>query len=146
MGLFDKLKKKDNDFKTICEEMGKEFLELYLKETNTLLENISELERQVLSVYFFGMSDALRQSKTTDSNANEIALIIMNTLVNVFKYSKDQSEQFFYSMIENLQSKDSKNTHYAIIHRGVEGYFAWEKGEKISVIKDVCQIVNLLKG
>lgn len=146
MGLFDKLKKKDNDFKTICEEMGKEFLELYLKETNTLLENISELERQVLSVYFFGMADALRQSKTTDSNANEIALIIMNTLVNVFKYSKDQAEQFFDSMIENLQSKDPNNTQYVIIHRGVDGYFAWEKGEKINVIKDVCQIVNLLKG
>lgn len=146
MGLFDKLKKKDNDFKTICEEMGKEFLELYLKETNTLLENISELERQVLSVYFFGMADVLRQKTALGSNANEIALIIMNTLVNVFKYSKDQAEQFFDSMIENLQSKDPNNTQYVIIHRGVDGYFAWEKGEKINVIKDVCQIVNLLKG
>lgn len=148
MGLFDKFKKKENsnNFNTLCEELGAQFLELYLKETNISFENISELERQVTAVYFFGMADVLRQKTALGSNANEIALIIMNTLVNVFKYSKDQAEQFFDSMIENLQSKDPNNTQYVIIHRGVDGYFAWEKGEKINVIKDVCQIVNLLKG
>lgn len=147
MGLFDKFKKKENDcFKSLCLETCTEFLDLYLKETDITFEDISELERQILSVYFFGMSDALRQSKAVNNSPDEISLTIINTLVSVFRYSQEQAEQFFYGMINALQSKDSQNTQYVIIHRGVDGYFAWEKGDKITVIKDVCQIINVLKG
>lgn len=147
MGLFDKFKKKENDgFKSLCLETGTKFLDLYLKETGTTFEAISELERQILSVYFFGMSDALRQSKAVSNSPDEIALTIINTLVSVFRYSQEQADQFFYGMIDALQSKDAQNTQYVIIHRGVDGYFAWEKGDKINVIKDVCQIINVLKG
>lgn len=147
MGLFDKFKKNENDiFKSLCLETGTEFFELYLKQTNITFETVSELERQILSVYFFGMSDALRQNKAVSNSPDEIALTIINTLVSVFKYSQGQAEQFFYGMIDALQSKDPQNTQYVIIHRGVDGYFAWEKGDKINVIKDVCQIINILKG
>ena len=57
MGLFDRFKGKGNDFQTACKIMGTEFLELYLNETNSLFENITELERQILAIYFFGMVD-----------------------------------------------------------------------------------------
>lgn len=30
-------------------------------------------------------------------------------------------------MIDNLQSKDPKNTQYVIIHRGIDEYFEWKK-------------------
>lgn len=76
----------------------------------------------------------------------EIAEMIKNNLIDVFNYSNEQAQQFFDSMVNDLQSKDPRNTQYVIIHRGLDGYFAWEKGQKSNVIKDVGQIINALKG
>ena len=145
MGLFDRFKGKGNDFQTACKIMGTEFLELYLNETNSLFENITELERQILAVYFFGMSDGLRQDLATNSNVNEIANIIINIMIKDFKYSKEQAEQFFDKMINNLQSNNPNNTHYAIIHNGLDGYFKWQKNNKNEVINDICKIIDILK-
>ncbi len=144
MGLFDRFKGKGNDFETACKIMGTEFLELYLNETNSLFENITELERQILAIYFFGMVDGLRQNSNVVSSANEVAKTITNVLNGVFQYSKEQSEAFFDSIIDNLQSKDPQNTQYAIVHRGLNGYYAWNGNDKKDVIEDVRQIYVML--
>lgn len=146
MGLFSKAKKENNSFQSMSKTMGNELIELYGKEINLSFEKTTELERQVLAVYFFGMSNGLMQSLKLNNSPMEIAEMIKNNLVDVFNYSNEQAQQFLDSMISDLQSKDPQNTQYVIIHRGLEGYFAWEKGQKGNVIKDVCQIINALKG
>ena len=97
MGLFQK--SKNNNFELMCEKMANELINLYKKSKGVSFENISELERQILVVYFFGMSDGLRQDLTTNSNVNEIANIIINVMVKEFKYSKEQAEQFFIKVL-----------------------------------------------
>lgn len=72
--------------------------------------------------------------------------MIKNNLIDVFRYSDEQARQFLDIMIQDLQSKNANNTQYVIIHRGLDGYFAWEKGQKSLVIKDVGQIIDVLKG
>ena len=144
MGLFDKFKNRGNNFETACKKMGTEFVDLYLNETNSLFENITELERQILAIYFFGMVDGLRQNLDVDSSTNEVAKTVINLFNDVFKYSEEQSEAFFDSIIGNLQSNDPQNTQYAIIHRGLNGYYAWSKNNKKDVIKDVAQIYGML--
>ncbi len=143
MKLFKK--SKNNNFELICEKMANELISLYNKNKGISFENISELERQILAVYFFGMSDGLRQDLATNSNVNEIANIIINIMIKDFKYSKEQAEQFFDEMIDNLQSKNPSNTHYAIIHNGLDGYFKWQKNNKNEVINDICKIIDILK-
>jgi len=146
MGIFNKAKKENNNFQSMSHAMGNELIELYSKEINLSFEKTTELERQVLAVYFFGMSNGLMQHLKLKNTAMEIAEMIKNNLIDVFNYSNEQAQQFLDSMISDLQSKDPRNTQYVIIHRGLEGYFAWEKGQKGNVIKDVCQIMNALKG
>lgn len=143
MGVFKK--SKNNNFELICEKMANELISLYNKNKGIPFENISELERQILAVYFFGMSDGLRQDLATNSNVNEIANIIINIMIKDFKYSKEQAEQFFDKMINNLQSNNPNNTHYAIIHNGLDGYFKWQKNNKNEVINDICKIIDILK-
>ncbi len=146
MGIFNKLKKDNNSFEAISKSMGNELIELYGKENNLSFEQTTELERQILAVYFFGMSNGLMQNLQIKNTPTEIADVISNNLTDVFGYSEEQARQFLDIMIQDLQSQDSDNTQYVIIHRGLDGYFAWKKGQKSLVIKDVCQIVDVLKG
>lgn len=146
MSIFDKFRKVDNAFETLSKTMGEEIISLYSKEINTPFEETIELERQILAVYFFGMSNRLMQHLKLEKSLLEITEIIKKNLVDVFRYSNEQAKDFLDNMVENLQSKDPKNTQYVIINRGLDGYFSWEKGQKENVIKDVCQIINVLKG
>lgn len=146
MGIFNKVKKENNNFQTMSKAMGNELIELYSKEINLSFEKTTELERQVLAVYFFGMSNGLMQHLKLKNTPMEIAEMIKNNLIGVFNYSNEQAQQFFDSMVNDLQSKDPRNTQYVIIHRGLDGYFAWEKGQKSNVINDVGQIISALKG
>lgn len=146
MGIFNKSKKENNNFQTMSKAMGNELIELYSKVNNLSFDKTTELERQVLAVYFFGMSNGLMQHLKSKNTPMEIAEMIKNNLIDVFNYSNEQAQQFFDSMVNDLQSKNPRNTQYVIIHRGLDGYFAWEKGQKSNVIKDVGQIINALKG
>lgn len=146
MGLFNKSKKENNTFEAMSRSMGNELIELYSKENNVSFEQTTELERQILAVYFFGMSNGLMQNLKLKNTPTEIAEMIKNNLIDVFGYSEEQARQFLDIMIQDLQSKDANNTQYIIIHRGLDGYLAWKKGQKNLVIKDVCQIIDVLKG
>lgn len=145
MGLFNKFKKKENnDFELMYSKMSAEFVNLYIQEKGITFKTLSELERQILAVYFFGMADGLRQDNYCNHGVDKIAKIIINVLVKEFKYSENQARQFFDSIIDNLQSKDFNNIQYVIIHKGLDGYFKWKDGNKNDVIKNVCQIINKL--
>lgn len=61
-----------------------------------------------------------------------------------FQYSKEQAEQFLNNISYNLQSKDSHNTEYVIIHKGLDGYFKWKNDDKSDVINDACQNIDRL--
>lgn len=124
--------------------MVAEFVNLYTQEKGITFETMSELERQILAVYFFGMADGLRQANFTNERVDKIAKTIINVLIKEFKYSENQARQFLDSIIYDLQSKDSNNTKYVIIHKGLDGYFKWKSGNKNDVITNVCQIIDIL--
>lgn len=144
MGIFDKFKKVNKDYELICNKMVAEFVNLYTQEKGITFEAMSELERQILAVYFLGMADGLRQDNSTNESVDKITKTIINILIKEFKYSENQSRQFLDSIIYDLQSKDPNNTQYVIIHKGLDGYFKWKDGNKNDVIKNICQIINKL--
>ncbi len=144
MKLFNKSNGKQNNFNDIIMELSQDVVYLYINEIKSSFEQITELERQILATYLFGMFDGVRQNNNIDITPNQMAENVSDILVSVFKYSKSQAEVFVNEMIGDLQSNDSQNTSYTIIHRGLEGYYTWGKN-KDKVIKDIIQIVNLLK-
>lgn len=141
MRLFNK---SQNNFNSMIKKLSQDVVNLYTNETQTSFEQITELERQVLVTYLFGMFDGLRQNNKIDIIPDQMAINISDILASVFKYPKNQAESFVNEMIDNLQSNNPQNTSYVIIHRGLEGYYTWNNS-KDKVIKDIMQIVSLLK-
>jgi hypothetical protein len=125
------------------QEIGNDILRLYTQSANTAFEKTSELERQILSVYLFGMANGLpEQVKGTPLNM-ETGMVAV--LVSIFQYSVPQAQDFVRGMISDLQSKDKTNTIYAIIHRGLDGYSAYKDGQKEKVIADISNIISSLR-
>lgn len=145
MGLFDKLKSKQDNFSKMITELSHEVITLYSDKVKVPFKQTTELERQVLAIYLFGMFDGLRQDKKVQIVPEQIVSDISNVLVNIFNYSNTQAETFVNEMIINLQSNNLQNTYYAIIHRGLDGYYAWNNS-KDKVIEDIIKVINLLQG
>ncbi len=145
MKLFNKLKNKQINFNDMIKKLAQEVVNSYTKETQLSFDQITELERQILATYLFGMFDGLRQNNNINITPNQMAINISDVLVSVFKYSQNQAESFVNEMITNLQSNNPRNTSYAIIHRGLEGYYTWNNSQD-QVIKDIIEIVTLLKN
>lgn len=147
-GIILLFKNKDNEsnFIKIGEEIGQEIINLYCQKRDISFDNTSELERQIISIYLFGLLDGIRQDKYLDLTPIQVKKCLSHILENVLSYSLDQANDFTENMISNLQSSDPQNTIYAIIHRGLEGYFVWIKSKKDKVINDIYSIVDLLQS
>ena len=134
---------KENNFVSLVQEMGKDILYLYTQKIGIPFEKTTELERQILAVYLFGMANGLpEQIKYTPLNM-ETGMIAV--LVSIFQYSIKKAQDFVREMIADLQSKDENNTIYAIIHRGLDGYFAYKDELKEKVAEDIFQIISSLE-
>lgn len=144
--LFFKSKDKESNFIKIGEEIGKEIINLYCHKKDTSFDNTSELERQIISVYLFGLLDGIRQDKYSDLTPLQVKKSISHILGSVLGYTLNQADDFTEDMINNLQSGDPQNTIYAIIHRGLDGYFMWIKNKKDEVVNDIYSIVGLLQS
>jgi hypothetical protein len=147
MGIFDKLsgKKPENHFVQQVQAIAQELMDLYSKKVNTPFDKTSELERQILAVYLFGMADGLRQKEKLERTPLQIETDMTAVLMTIFRYSLPQAQEFVKGMISDLQSNDRNNTIYAIIHRGLDGYFAYCDGKKAEVVEDVSQIIKSLQ-
>lgn len=144
--LFFKSKDKESNFIKIGEEIGKEIINLYCQKKDVSFDNTSELERQIISVYLFGLLDGIRQDKYSDLTPLQVKKSISHILGSVLGYTLNQADDFTEDMINNLQSGDPQNTIYAIIHRGLDGYFMWIKNKNDEVVNDIYSIVGLLQS
>lgn len=144
--LFFKSKDKESNFIKIGEEIGKEIINLYCQKKDVSFDNTSELERQIISVYLFGLLDGIRQDKYSDLTPLQVKKSISHILGSVLGYTLNQADDFTEDMINNLQSGDPQNTIYAIIHRGLDGYFIWIKNKNDEVVNDIYSIVGLLQS
>jgi hypothetical protein len=147
MGLLDKLSGKEAKkyFVQQVQLIAQELVDLYSKKVNMSFDKTSELERQILAVYLFGMANGLRQKEKLERTPLQIETDMTAVLVTIFRYSLPQAQKFVKGMISDLQSNDRNNTVYAIIHRGVDGYFAYSDGKRDEVVEDVFQIIKNLQ-
>ena len=146
MDIFnEKNKDQVNSFIPLVQEMGKDIIRLYTKNMNITFDKTSELERQILSVYLFGMSNGLNLEQIK-LNPLQIETGMIAVFVSVFQYTIPQAQEFVQGIISDLQSKDENNTIYAIVHRGLDGYYAYKDGKIDSVIEDISKIITYLQS
>lgn len=87
-------------------------------------EGTSELERQVIAAFCFGALNAIIQRDEL-SQAQAHALTVA-FLINEFKYSEKQAVDFAEDLIR-ATNKEHHPVMNAIIHRGIDGHYHYEK-------------------
>ncbi len=138
-------KKSKVGFSSDIIKMADEIVESYCRANSTGFEEISELERQVLAVYCFGVSEGVRQGKYENISNNDVERGIIDLFEQVFKYSRKQSQDFFELIVDSLQSDNGENTYSIIIHRGLDGYFLCMENKQSKAVDAVCDMISILQ-
>ena len=89
-------------------------------------ESTTELQRQVLASFAFGMTFAVGQIEhLTPPQVHALSIAM---LVGAFKYSAEQAGAFSSDLIESASGRGNQ-TIQAIIHRGIDGHLQWSSGQ-----------------
>lgn len=144
MKMFSKKRDEENYVRNVT-DMAKEVVEMYSETIGVRFENTTELERQIIAVYVFGMADGVRQNSEVEIPHVKIISTFVVALNIVFEYSIEQAQTFAYNITKSLQERDDSDTYVAIVHRGLDGYLLWQQNKKREVINDILAIVNVLK-
>lgn len=141
--MFDFLKSREVDLKVIRKENDRIFNHLF-DIIEIPFENTTELQRQVLATFSFGMLNAIANiNKLTPPDVHALTIIMLE---ETFKYSKDQSVAFADDLIKAVACKDPNNTHKAIIHRGIDGHYQYINGQLDKVKENILNIFEILEG
>ncbi|MGE7875273.1 Imm48 family immunity protein [Bacillus paramycoides] len=129
-------------------EENKDFLNECMNITNTIIDKFfkidinDEQEKQILGAYPFGMFNRLGHEKNIKPVDIQGAMIqILNEKLN---YSVESAVQFSQFLI-NSTDKNSHPTMFAIIHRGLEGYFMYKDGRNEELSRDFHDIIEVVK-
>jgi hypothetical protein len=102
-------------------------------------EQTSELQRQVLATFAFGMIFA--EGKLRGLRPPEVQALVIACLMDVFKYSDQQAVAFSSNLISAASSHSrTPSTTSAIIHLGVDGHRQWQQ-KKTDELKATLQEV-----
>ena len=88
-------------------------------------EETTELQRQLLGAFGFGMLFAVGQlNKLTPPEVHALSVCL---LMDVFKYSDHQATAFAEGLIESSRGRGNPTIN-AVIHRGIDGHWQWKEG------------------
>ena len=107
-------------------------------------EHTSELQRQVLANFTFGMVFALGQiHELTPAQIHALLLLVLN---EPFKYSPKQAAAFADDLIRAAADRSHHDTMHAILHRGIDGHRQWESGNAEGLRENLLGVLRLLEG
>jgi hypothetical protein len=86
-------------------------------------ERTSELQRQILASFAFGMIYAIGQTRRLAPA--EVHALVISCLMDVFQYADHRAAAISSDLIAHASSRNPNNTHKAIIHHGIDGYQQW---------------------
>ena len=105
-------------------------------------EETTELQRQLLAAFSFGMLFAICQfNKLSPAEVHALAICLLR---DVFRYSEPQAVAFAEDLIASASGRGNPTTN-AVIHRGIEGHRQWEgrlPSELKGNIEDIFKIVG----
>jgi hypothetical protein len=88
-------------------------------------EQTSELQRQVLAAFAFGMIFA--EGNLKGLRPPEVHALVILCLTDVFKYAAHQAAPFGADLISAASTNSRNRTTNAIIHRGIDGHRQWQQ-------------------
>jgi hypothetical protein len=97
-------------------------------------ESTTELQRQMLASFAFGMTFALGQ--TEHLTPPEVHALSITMLMDAFKYSGHQATAFSSRLIESAEGRGNP-TIQAIIHRGIDGHLQWSSRQTAELSKNI---------
>jgi hypothetical protein len=89
-------------------------------------EQTSELERQVIATFAFGMVYAAGQ--TQQLSPPQVHALSICVLMDAFGYSDHQASDFTAHLIAVSADEGQQPVMNAIIHRGIDGHQQWQSG------------------
>jgi hypothetical protein len=92
-------------------------------------EQTSELQRQLLAAFAFGMTFAIGQLNRL--TAPEVHALAIFYLMDVFRYADHQAVAFAENIIAAASDRKHHPTINAIIHRGIDGHRQWHQREEL---------------
>lgn len=104
-------------------------------------EDTTELERQVLATFCFGMINAIVFKK--ELNHLQTHSIASTLLTTVFHYSEEQAEDFTQELI-NSMDESYHPVMFSIIRRGLNGYQQYESNEKKQLQANVLEVLAIV--
>ena len=102
-------------------------------------ESTTELQRQMLASFAFGMTFALGQ--TEHLTPPQVHALAITMLMDAFKYSADQAGAFASHLIESAGGNGNP-TIQAIIHRGIDGYGQWKSGQTVELGENISSVLQ----
>jgi len=104
-------------------------------------EETSELQRQLLAAFAFGMSFAVGKiEKLTPPEVYALAIIM---LMGTFRYSAEQATAFAQELIESASGRGNP-TIRTVIHRGIDGHRQWHSGERAGLQDNIESVFKAL--
>ena len=104
-------------------------------------EQTSELQRQVLASFAFGMIFAV--GKLKGLRPPEVHALVIACLTDVFKYASDQAAAFSSDLVSAASGQGNPTTK-AIIHRGITGHAQWQRGDESGLRANLQDIFKTL--
>ena len=102
-------------------------------------ESTTELQRQVLASFAFGMTFAVGQIEhLTPPQVHALSIAM---LVDAFNYSAEQAGAFSSNLIESA-SGSGNQTIQAIIHRGIDGHLQWSTGQTAELRENINSVLQ----
>ena len=101
-------------------------------------EETSELERQLLAAFAFGMVYADGQIKgVAPIEVHGLAILM---LLDVFNYNSEQAGAFSSLLIEAASDKSVHRVINAVIHRGIKGHYQWQQKQSSLLKRNIQEI------
>jgi|GEM_PF-3200265 len=106
------------------------------------VEDSTEFDRQMLSIFSFGMISAHAIEEKFD--ANIVSLASEFVLMKVFKYSKEQARTFLELLVDGTK-KGVNPTYYRVIHEGIEMYYEYVNKDEVKMFDRIMKTYLLFK-
>ena len=102
-------------------------------------ESTTELQRQVLASFAFGMTFAMGQIEHL--TPPEVHALSITMLIDAFKYSPQQAGTFSSHLIESAGGRGNP-TIQAIIHRGIDGHRQWSSSQTVELGENINSVLQ----
>ncbi|MEK0224510.1 MULTISPECIES: Imm48 family immunity protein [Bacillus] len=109
----------------------------------TKIDFDNEQDKQVLGAYLFGILNGLGREKNI--SPTDIQATMIQILSKKLNYTLESAVQFSQYLI-NSTDKSFHPTIFAIIHRGLEGYYLFKDQNIKSLLEDFESILKTIKS